>query len=67
MAEQLNIGALSISAAPAPAPAPAAGTAEQRSYIPPHMRGKLGGPAPAGGPPPMNGGINGSAWAAPAE
>jgi ATP-dependent RNA helicase DDX3X len=43
---------------------------EQRSYIPPHMRGKMGG-APAGpqgvngGPPPMNGGLPGSAWAAP--
>lgn len=39
------------------------------SYIPPHMRGKVGGPAPGGpgpapvnGGPPMNGGINGSAW-----
>lgn len=38
--------------------------AEQRSYIPPHMRGKLGG-APAGPPPAMNGGMNGSAWAGP--
>lgn len=43
------------------------GPGEQRSYIPPHMRGKMGGPAPvAGGPPPMNGGLNGSAWGAPA-
>jgi len=46
------------------------GAGEPRSYIPPHMRGKMGGPAPAGppngGPPPMNGGINGSAWAGPA-
>jgi ATP-dependent RNA helicase DDX3X len=44
--------------------------AEQRSYIPPHMRGKMGGPAPAvsGGPPPMNAGaagLNGSAWGGP--
>ncbi len=66
------MGALSIAAAPAPTPAAApAGATEQRSYIPPHMRGKIGGPTPggppAGGPPPMNGGINGSAWAAPAE
>lgn len=30
-----------------------------RSYIPPHMRGQ---PSMNGGPPPMNGGINGSAW-----
>jgi ATP-dependent RNA helicase DDX3X len=43
--------------------------AEQRSYIPPHMRGKIGGAVPQavnGGPPPMNGGINGSAWGDPA-
>jgi ATP-dependent RNA helicase DDX3X len=43
--------------------------AEQRSYIPPHMRGKIGGAGPQavnGGPPPMNGGINGSAWGGPA-
>ena len=62
MADQLNMGGLSLN--------PNAPTAsEQRSYIPPHMRGKLGGSPggpPAGGPP-MNGGINGSAWAAPAE
>ena len=46
------------------------GPGEPRSYIPPHMRGKVGGPAPGPAPvngaPPMNGGINGSAWAAPA-
>ena len=41
---------------------------EKKSYIPPHMRGQMGSAPPAinGGPPPMNGGINGSAWAAPA-
>ncbi|KAK3378493.1 ATP-dependent RNA helicase ded1 [Podospora didyma] len=43
-----------------------------RSYIPPHMRGKMGGPVPQGGPP-MGGpggpppgavnGLNSSAWA----
>ena len=61
MADQLNMNGLSLN-----------GGAEQRSYIPPHMRGKMGagpvpgGPPPAGGPPAMNGGINGSAWAAPA-
>lgn len=47
------------------------GPGEQRSYIPPHMRGKMGGPPVAanGGPPPgpaLNGGIGGSAWNAPA-
>lgn len=55
MADQLNMGGLNLN-----------GGAEQRSYIPPHMRGKMGGPAPGPGPaangPPMNGGINGSAW-----
>lgn len=57
MADQLNMGGLSLGP----------GAAEQqpaaRSYIPPHMRGKMGagghgGPPPiniAGGPPPMNG------------
>jgi ATP-dependent RNA helicase DDX3X len=62
MAEQLNINGLSLG--------------EPRSYIPPHMRGKVGGPAPGPGPAgPLpgqngtaapNGGMNGSAWAAPA-
>ncbi|KAH6695955.1 P-loop containing nucleoside triphosphate hydrolase protein [Leptodontidium sp. 2 PMI_412] len=58
MADQLNMGGLNLG-----------GAGEPRSYIPPHMRGKMGGPAPSGppngGPPPMNGGINGSAWAGP--
>ncbi|KAF4621503.1 hypothetical protein G7Y89_g14570 [Cudoniella acicularis] len=54
MADQLNMNGLSLNGGPG----------ERQSYIPPHMRGKMGGPAP--GPPPMNGGINGSAWAAPA-
>jgi len=56
MADQLNMNGLSLNGGPG----------EQRSYIPPHMRAKMGsGPAP-GGPPAMNGGVNGSAWAAPA-
>jgi len=58
MADQLNMNGLNLG-----------GPGEQRSYIPPHMRNKMGGPAPGptpnGGPLPMNGGINGSAWAAP--
>ncbi|KAK8857130.1 DEAD-domain-containing protein [Apiospora arundinis] len=59
MADQINMGGLSLS--------------EQqngpRSYIPPHMRGKMGGGGggpPAGPPgpgPAMNGGLNNSAWA----
>lgn len=60
MAENLNMNGLSLGGAPEP-----------RSYIPPHMRGKPGGAAPAGPAPVMNGaaapgGMNGSAWAAPA-
>ncbi|KAI2641814.1 DEAD-domain-containing protein [Hypomontagnella submonticulosa] len=62
MAEQLNMGGLSLGDQQQP-PAP-------RSYIPPHMRGKVGaaanGPPPmgAGGPPPPNmNGLNSSAWA----
>ena len=72
MADQLNgsMGNLSLDSAP-----PAAQLGGQqpaaRSYIPPHMRSKMGG-AP-NGPPPMNGppqpgpgpisGLNNSAWA----
>lgn len=55
MADQLNINGLNLG-----------GPGEPRSYIPPHMRGKAGGPAPSGPAPALNGGMNGSAWAAPA-
>ena len=57
MADQLNMGGLNLNGP----------NGEQRSYIPPHMRGKVGGPAAVSGglPPAMNGGIGGSAWAAP--
>ncbi|KAF3065039.1 ATP-dependent RNA helicase ded1 [Daldinia childiae] len=62
MADQLNMGGLSL------------GDQQQastgRSYIPPHMRGKVGGPGNgppppmgAGGPPPNMNGLNSSAWA----
>ncbi|TVY84774.1 ATP-dependent RNA helicase ded1 [Lachnellula suecica] len=57
MADQLNMNGLNLNGG------------ERQSYIPPHMRGKMGGAGqgpPPGGPPPMNGGINGSAWAPPA-
>jgi ATP-dependent RNA helicase DDX3X len=58
MADQLNMGGLSLGEQQAPAQA--------RSYIPPHMRSRGGGPAPAAAPAPnpaMNGGLNNSAWA----
>jgi ATP-dependent RNA helicase DDX3X len=58
MADQLNMNGLSLG-----------GPGEQRSYIPPHMRGKMGAPgaAPAmNGTSSLNGGISGSAWASPA-
>lgn len=46
MADQLNMNGLNLNGG------------EPRSYIPPHMRGKAGGPPPG---PPAN--LNGSAWA----
>jgi ATP-dependent RNA helicase DDX3X len=61
MADQLNMNGLSLG--------------EQRSYIPPHMRGKIAAAsnAPAGipqmdgpGPTPNGGGMGSSAWAQPA-
>ncbi|RYP41151.1 hypothetical protein DL769_011650 [Monosporascus sp. CRB-8-3] len=63
MADQLNMGGLSLAEQQQGPPQP-------RSYIPPHMRGKMGGannamgPGPAPGHPPaaMNG-LNNSAWA----
>ncbi|KAI6248368.1 ATP-dependent RNA helicase ded1 [Erysiphe necator] len=45
MADQLNMNGLNLNAGPG----------EQRSYIPPHMRGKMGNIN-------LNGGINSSAW-----
>lgn len=52
MADQLNMNGLNISGPGGPGPA-----GEGRSsYIPPHMRGKMGGPGPAPG-------VNGGAWA----
>lgn len=51
MADQLNMSGLNLNNGPG----------EQRSYIPPHMRGKIGG-MPA---VPLNGGINSSTWSTP--
>jgi len=59
MADQLNMGTLNLNGG-APEQAPL------RSYIPPHMRGKMGGPQPSGPPPAPVNGIANSAWAAPA-
>ncbi|EPQ64322.1 ATP-dependent RNA helicase of the DEAD-box protein family [Blumeria graminis f. sp. tritici 96224] len=50
MADQLNMSGLNIN-----------GPGEQRSYIPPHMRGKIGGIPTV----PLNGGINSSTWNTP--
>lgn len=69
MADQLNMGGLSLGPTPQEQHPPT-----KRSYIPPHMRGSQGpgpmggpggpgGPAgPAPGPGPMAG-LNSSAWA----
>jgi len=59
MADQLNMGNLSLG------PSPVDGQPGARSYIPPHMRNKMmnGGPPPQQPPPPVNGGgLNSSAW-----
>ncbi|KAI1776108.1 DEAD-domain-containing protein [Hypoxylon cercidicola] len=64
MAEQLNMGGLSLSEQQQ--------ANQPRSYIPPHMRGKVSAganaappppPMGAGGPPPAMNGLNSSAWA----
>ncbi|KAI4868365.1 DEAD-domain-containing protein [Hypoxylon rubiginosum] len=67
MADQLNMGTLSL--------ADQQQGSQPRSYIPPHMRGKVGAsanvaaaappppPMGAGGPPPAMNGLNSSAWA----
>ncbi|KAI9818099.1 MAG: DEAD-box ATP-dependent RNA helicase [Pycnora praestabilis] len=69
MADQLNMNGLSLDG-----PQHQNGFGARPAYIPPHMRGKAGGPQPGppgpppgmdGGPPMMNGGMNGSAWAGP--
>ncbi|KAI0012822.1 DEAD-domain-containing protein [Xylariaceae sp. FL0662B] len=65
MADQLNMGGLSLGDQPQPS--------QPRSYIPPHMRGKMaaggnppmgaGAPGPGPGPGPAMNGLNNSAWA----
>lgn len=55
MADQLNMGGLNLGDQ----------QNQPRSYIPPHMRGKMG-PGPAPGPVPSPAAVNGlnnSAWA----
>ena len=64
MADQLNMGGLGLGPSAAEQQPPA------RSYIPPHMRGKMtapnGGPnnppPPMNGPPPPMNGLGNSAW-----
>ncbi|MCJ1307866.1 DEAD-box ATP-dependent RNA helicase [Agyrium rufum] len=59
MADHLNLGNLSLGDSQhAPGP--------RSTYIPPHMRGQPSGPPMMDqGPPPMNGGLGGSAWSGP--
>ena len=77
MADQLNggMGNLSLDSAPPAAQHAGQQPAGGRSYIPPHMRNKMGGGGPPANAPPMNGppgpqpgpgpmgGLNNSAWA----
>ncbi|KAK1760898.1 P-loop containing nucleoside triphosphate hydrolase protein [Echria macrotheca] len=64
MADQLSSGMGNMSLDSAPAPTQMGGGQPRRSYIPPHMRGKM---EATNAPPPMNGpvsnGLNQSAWA----
>ncbi|KZF24733.1 DEAD-domain-containing protein [Xylona heveae TC161] len=60
MADQLNMGNLSISGNQ---PQPNGYGAGRSAYIPPHLRNK--GPAMPGPAPVMDGGANGSAWGGP--
>ncbi len=69
MADQLNMNGLSLKDsqhAPQNGAPQQNGFQERSAYIPPHMRGKMGG-APNGfdGPPPMTNGPDNSAWAQP--
>ena len=59
MADQLNMGGLNLGSPVPPQ------ELSQRSYIPPHMRGKMASPEMNTGSPPMNAmnGLNQSAWA----
>lgn len=65
MADQLSSGMGNMSLDSAPAAAQLASGQPRRSYIPPHMRGKMD--ASNAAPPPINGpvanGLNQSAWA----
>jgi ATP-dependent RNA helicase DDX3X len=70
MAEQLNMGGLSINESQH---APSNGFPDRAAYIPPHLRGRSGTPsgpmdAPPpvmNGAPPINGNMNGGAWGGP--
>lgn len=59
MADQLNINGLNLNG----------DSDEQRSYIPPHMRGKIGGSnshsGQSGSAPILGGGLSTSSWSNP--
>lgn len=64
MAEQLDMGRLNLNESQHAPQQNGFGHQERSAYIPPHLRGRAGGPPPMDGPPPMNGGpgLGGSAW-----
>jgi ATP-dependent RNA helicase DDX3X len=64
MAEQLDMGRLNLNDSQHAPQQNGFGHQERSAYIPPHLRGRAGGPPPMDGPPPMNGGpgLGGSAW-----
>ncbi|KAF3032858.1 DEAD-box ATP-dependent RNA helicase [Didymella heteroderae] len=66
MAEQLDMGRLNLNDSQHAPQQNGFGHQERSAYIPPHLRGRAGGPPPTnGGPPPMNGGgpgLGNSAW-----
>ncbi|KAK5662946.1 hypothetical protein OQA88_6358 [Cercophora sp. LCS_1] len=65
MADQLSSGMGNMSLDSAPAAAQLASGQPRRSYIPPHMRGKMDAASapPMNGPGPVANGLNQSAWA----
>ncbi|KAJ4380119.1 DEAD-box ATP-dependent RNA helicase [Didymella sp. IMI 355093] len=65
MAEQLDMGRLNLNDSQHAPQQNGFGHQERSAYIPPHLRGRGGGPPPMnGGPSPMNGGpgLGNSAW-----
>jgi ATP-dependent RNA helicase DDX3X len=58
MADQLNMGGLSLGDSQHAAGGPGSGGGRS-AYIPPHLRGRMDGPSPA------SPGMSSSSWAAP--